>query len=146
MIMKHLRGVSLVLLAGLSAVVTGCGEAPTEHEEEVEVHEVVISEAGTPVVTIEHDDVTGSLAVDAGDETPDYDIAFLDHDGNPVTTGFAADATVEDTGVAIFHSTADFQGHFEGISAGSTTVTVSLVHAADGDSHYDSPAIDLVVN
>lgn len=146
MFTKHARSFSILVFAGFPAIMTGCGEAPTEHEEEVEVHEVVISEAGTPVVTIEHDVVTGSLSVDAGNETPDYAVAFLDHDGNAVTAGFVADAIVQNTGVAIFHSTGDFQGHFEGISVGSTTVTVSLVHAADGDSHYDSPAIALVVN
>ena len=142
----YVRRTPMTLAFTIVALVAGCGDAPTEHEDEVEVHEVVISEAGTPVVTIEHEVVTGSLAVAAGDETPDYDIAFLDHDGNAITTGFAADATVQNTAVAIFHSTADYQGHFEGVSAGSTTVTVSLVHAADGDSHHDSPAIALVVN
>lgn len=146
MVTKYVRSISIVVFAAFPAIMTGCGEAPTEHEEEVEVHEVVISDAGTPVVSIEHDVVTGTLIVNVGEETPDYGIAFLDHDGNAITAGFTAEATVENTGVATFHATADFEGHFEGISAGSTTVTISLVHAADGDSHYDSPAIDLVVN
>lgn len=127
-------------------LVVGCGEAPTANEGNVEVHELIISDAGTPVVTVDHGVVNGSLSVDAGDETPDYDFTFIDHDGNTVTTGFAVDAVVQDDALALFHSTADFEGHFQGIAAGSTTVTVSLIHADDGDSHYDSPAIDLDVN
>jgi len=145
--MTHRPKLSLVTLFGVasSLVAVGCGEAPTE-QEAIEIHELIVSDATGPVVEVDHGAVTGSITVAAGDETPDLTFTFIDHDGNTVTTGFAADAVVQNTGVAIFHSTADFEAHFQGISTGSTTVIISLVHSADGDSHHDSPAIVITVN
>ena len=141
------RSGALVTLMVL-ALAAGCGDGPTEHEE-VHVHGVVISDAGTPVVEVDELIVTGAISVDAGDETPDYDFTFMDHDGDPITAGlsdFSLEVTVDDTSVAIFHSTADFQAHFEGLMVGATTFVVSLVHTADGDDHFTSPEIDLTVN
>jgi len=146
MSVRPIRGSRGLLSVALLVLAVGCGEPPTAHEEEGEVHGVIISHAGMPIVTIDDGVVTGSLAVDVGDETPDYDIAFLDHHGEPITGDFEADATIEDPALALFHSTGAFQAHFMGLSAGSTTVIVSLVHAADRDAHYDSPAIGLDVS
>jgi hypothetical protein len=133
----------------LVTILAGCGDGPTEHDEEVHVHGVVISDAGTPVVTVEDGVITGSITVPASDETPDYDFVFTDHDGDPITSGlsdFSVDGVVDDAGIAIFHATAAFEAHLEGVTAGATTVVISLVHTADGDSHYDSPPIDVDVN
>lgn len=143
----HARPATLVVC--LLTLSVACGEGPTEHDEEVDIHGMVISDAGTPVVTDDDGVVTGSISVDAGEETADYAFTFLDHDGDPVTSGlsdFTVEATVDDVDVAVFHATSDFEAHFEGISVGSTTVVISLVHAADGDDHYTSPPIDVDVS
>jgi hypothetical protein len=132
------------------ALLAACGDGPTEHShDEPEAHGVLIRDGGTTLVTVDDGVVTGSLAVPDGDETPNYDIVFTDHDGDPITSGlaeFEVGATVANTGVAIFHSVSAFQAHFEGIAVGSTTVVIQLIHTADGDSHYDSPAIDVDVS
>jgi len=145
---NHLARKMSVFAMALLAFSVGCGDGPTESEE-VHIHGVVISDAGTPVVEVDELIVTGAITVAAGDETPDYDFTFMDHDGNPVTSGladFSLEVTVDDTSVAIFHSTADFQAHFEGLMAGATTFVVALVHTADGDEHFTSPDIDLTVS
>jgi len=149
MTIPYARYVLPLLVLTLMPFVVSCGDGPLGHEDDVHVHGMIIDDSGTPVVTDDDGFVTGSITLDAGDETPDYTFTFVDHDGDPITSGldaFTLEATVDDTGVAIFHSTADFEAHFQGISAGSTTVVISLVHTADGDEHYVSPAIDVTVN
>lgn len=145
----HVRPLSWMLVPFVTLLVA-CGDGPTEHShDEPEAHGVIILDGGTTLVTVDDGVVTGSLTVPDGGETPNYDIVFTDHDGDPITSGlgeFEANATVANTGVAISHSVSAFQAHFEGIAAGSTTVMIRLVHTADGDSHYDSPAISLEVN
>lgn len=135
-------------------VLAVCGEGPAEPEEhegsEPEVHGVIISLDGQALVTVDDGTVTGSLTVAAGEETADFDIIFTDHDGEPLTgdlSEFFADATVEDTDVAIFHSTGAFTAHIEGISAGSTTIVFHFMHPPGPDAHsnFDTPAIPLAV-
>lgn len=146
--MLALRRWSLLTVAVLA--VTACGaEAITEAEPEPEGLE--LRDGGQLVASVDaNGTVTGSLTVAEGDETNDLTFVFTDADGNPLTIDtaeFFVGATVADEATALFHATAELEGHIQGIQAGSTTVVFHLMHppGANPHAHWSAPAIPITV-
>ncbi len=135
------RGIApFALLVALAAC-----DSPTEADDQhghVAGMEIVNSE-GVLVSVSSTRQVTGELSVQAG---TDIDIAvyYLDRDGDRIslTDDLSLEWEVADPSIAQIDGHDDHQ-HLEGVSAGSTTVTFSLIHGSHSD--YESPAIPIVV-
>ena len=80
---------------------------------------------------------TGDLSVAAGQSTGQIAVAFVDHDGDPVSTGsgYSLEVDVANTAVAAFNPTAPgaFTGALQGKVAGQTTAVFKLMHGGHAD-------------
>lgn len=152
--MTHLSRSVLALTAVLA--LGACDDDPVGSEEE---HEdpvgMVISAGGVDLVTVNGSVVTGTLTVDAGEETAHLDVAFLDEHGDRFTPADADEwlqVIIANPGVAGWDQdeVGEFGGHLQGVSAGTTTAGFDLMHGAVGSASahpdYRSPDIPVVIN
>jgi hypothetical protein len=95
--------------------------------------------------------VTGSFTVAAGQSSGAIGVAFLDDDGDPITPDSDEYLRVEVAGSATASVTQNPGGSFtftlNGLAAGTTTLTLSLMHGTFPSGHpdYVSPTITVVV-
>ncbi len=146
---------SILALTGVLAL-GACDDDPVGNEEEhLEPVGLVISTGGVDLVTVNGATVTGSLSVDAGQETAHLDVEFLDEDGDRFTPDEADEwlrVTIANPAVADFEqdTPGEFGGHLHGESAGTTTAVFDIMHGAVNSSSahpdYTSPAISVVIN
>jgi hypothetical protein len=113
--------------------------------EHAEAEGLILRRAGADLVTVWQGAVTGSLEVAAGGESLPIDVIFLDHDqdeftphGEEYTMGLGVDNSV----VASLTPTGDWQFTLGGVSEGTTSITVSILH----DGHADFTSADIDVN
>ncbi len=147
------RNGAFALLAAVA--VAACDDDPTgpadDHHEPAGVR---VTMGGVTLVTVQGQDVTGSLTVAAGEETAHMSVVFLDDEGDPITTDDEEFLEVEitDETVAEFEqdTPGEFGGHLHGVVAGATTIRFKLMHGQVGSpsahSDYNSPLLPVVVN
>ncbi|MEQ9568739.1 MAG: hypothetical protein RLN75_01000 [Longimicrobiales bacterium] len=148
-------GGSILALTGVLAL-GACDDDPVGNEDEhQEPVGLVISTGGVDLVTVNGATVTGSLSVDAGQETAHLDVAFLDEDGDRFTPEDADEwlrVTIANPAVAEWEQDepGEFGGHLHGESAGTTTAVFDLMHGAVNSSSahpdYTSPPVPVVIN
>lgn len=136
------------LPAALALAACSDTQEPNDHGEPEAVE---IRDGTTVLVTATASAVTGSITVQVGQATPNYDFVFVDGDGDVITfdQDFHLEVSVVDETIAGFHHTSPgaFRGHFDGETAGSTTMDVRLMHGQLGSAHPDwiSTAITITV-
>lgn len=141
--MKKLIGSELMAVAAMVSVLAlaACG-TETENGEHHEPHEVELVMGGNVLATYEVEETSweGSLEVDAGAETGQIEVRFLDDEGDelhfededePVSLG----VKVADEAIVEFVATAPgaFTGKFRGKTEGETGVTIELLHGDHPD-------------
>lgn len=141
--MKKLIGSELVAVAAMVSVLAlaACG-TETENGEHHEPHEVELVMGSDVLATFEVGGTSweGSLEVNAGAETGQIEVRFLDDEGDelhfededePVTLG----VKVADEAIVEFVPSAPgaFTGKFRGKMEGETGVTIELLHGDHAD-------------
>lgn len=150
----RIGGSILALIAVLA--LGACDDDPVGSEDE---HEdpvgMVISAGGVDLVTVNGSVVTGTLTVDAGQETAHLDVEFLDADGDRFTPDDADEwlqVIIQNPAVADWEQDepGEFGGHLRGLTAGTTVAGFDLMHGAVGSASahpdYRSPSIPVVIN
>jgi hypothetical protein len=125
---------------------TACSDDDEEMmEEHAEADGLILRLGGSSIAMVDGAAVTGGIAVPTGGATQAIDIAFLDEDGDEFTPDeeMTLDVTVADTGGATDTQVDLWSFRLNGVSAGSTTLTVTIIH--EGHSDYTSPAIPVTV-
>ncbi|MDE2874989.1 MAG: hypothetical protein OXU69_14660 [Gemmatimonadota bacterium] len=146
--MKKLIGSELAAVAAmvLALGLAACGTEPEEEEEHHEPHEVELVMGSTVLASYEVDETTweGSLEVDAGAETGQIEVRFLDDEGDELhfedeDEPVYLEVDVADAAIAEFVLSAPgaFTGTFRGKTAGQTGVTIKLMHGELGQGHPD---------
>lgn len=143
-------------LALLTALAVGaCDDDPTspgdDHHEPAGVR---VTMNGATLVTVQGQQITGSLTVAEGEETAHMSVVFLDDEGDPISPDDDEFLEVEVTAESVAEFEQDtpgeFGGHLHGVAAGATTIRFRLMHGQVGSpsahSDYDSPLIPVVVN
>ena len=125
--MRSLKAYSILLLTGAMLLTVGCeDETHDDHEEgHTDADGFILEDAaGNEVYREFEGDVTGSVTLAVG-ETLELSVHFLDHEGNEIAHEEGGDH--DDHGMAL---------HVEGVSAGSTSFKLQLMH--DGHADYTS--------
>ena len=146
---------SILAMTGVLAL-GACDDDPVGVDDDhLEPVGLVISAGGVDLVTVNGATVTGSLTVDAGQETAHLDVEFLAENGVRFTPEDADEwlrVTMADPAVAGWEQDVpgEFGGHLHGESAGTTTAVFDLMHGAVGSTtahaDYTSPAIPVVID
>ena len=145
------------LLAGMLLITTGCEDDDHDHDHDEDHTDadgfVLETEGGTEVYREFEGAVTGEVVLSVG-ETLELSVHFLDHEGNEIEhseeegededheDGLAVsenDATIAVVEVEDHEDGEDHHGnalHIEGISAGSTSFKIQLMH--EGHADYTS--------
>jgi len=147
---RALLALAVVLAAGTATTACSDEELLGHTPDEVEPEGLTISIGGQTAVTVQAGQVTGSLTVQAGNETENFTVVFTDHDGQPLDpeeSDFVVEGQSADEATAEFHRIAAFTGHLEGHAAGETTIVFKLMHPPGPDAHsnFDSPPIPVTV-
>ena len=144
--MKKLISSDLATVAAMvsALVLAACGTDPDDEEEHHEPHEVQLVTGGNVLATYEVEETSWEvhfpLAVDAGEETSQIEVRFLDDEGDElhfededeeVTLG----VKVANEAIAEFVQSAPgaFTGKFRGKMEGETGVTIELLHGDHAD-------------
>ena len=146
--MKKLIGSDLAAVAAmvLALALAACGTEPEVEEEHHEPHVVELVMGSTVLATYEVEETTweGSLEVDAGAETGQIEVRFLDDEGDELhfedeDEPVYLEVDVGDEAIAEFVLSApgSFTGTFRGKMAGQTGVTIKLMHGEIGQGHAD---------
>lgn len=138
-------------LLSLFIIVSACSDSTSSSEDEHEDAEGFrLKLSGQTIVEqLPDQDVTGSITVQAGQETALISIFFIDHDGEefqPEDDDDSLGYTFSASGVAEFEQHAEdgkWSFHIHGEAAGTTNLTLRLMH--DDHSDFDSQAITVTV-
>ena len=131
----------------------GCDGNPVDaHDDHAEIEGVSLVASGATLVSVQEAIVSGTITVAAGSETALIQARWLDHDGDEVheedlDAAYTLQVTTADEAVAEIEQHASdgrFRFHVAGVSAGSTTITVKLVHSGHAD--FLTPPIPVIVN
>ena len=152
--LRSLRTYTTLLFTGALLFTTGCeDDAHDDHEEgHTDADGFILEDAaGSEVYREFEGDATGSVTLAVG-ETLELSVHFLDHEGNEIAHEEEGEEDHED-GLAVSENNAsvavveveeheegeDHHGmaiHVQGVSAGSTSFKVQLMH--DGHADYTS--------
>ena len=133
LLLRSLKAYTIFSLTCAMLFVTGCED--DDHDNHDEGHTdadgfILENESGTEVYREFEGAVTGSVALSVGD-TLELSVHFLDHEGNEIEheeeEGDDHDHDEEEHGAAL---------HIIGVSSGSTSFQVQLMH--DGHADYTS--------
>jgi len=146
----------IALIASSVFALGACGDDPVGAEEEhSDPVGLVITLGGVDLVTVNGSTVTGTLTVEAGQETAHLDLEFLDEDGDRFSPTDADEwlrVTIADPTTATWEQDepGEFGGHLQGRSVGVTVVTFDIMHGAlnstAAHADYTSPGIPVVIN
>lgn len=145
------RTAGALILSALLAV-GACDDDDPTGPGNLDVATLAVEAGAETLVEIVGQTATGSLEVDAGNETPALDVVAYDDDDEAMDlTGYALVVEVDDEDVAIFEADATeaFRGVLEGVAAGETTLVIKIVKVIAGGPGtvvYTSPEIDVTVN
>lgn len=132
---------AMVCVLGLAA----CGTEPDE-EEHHEPHEVALVIGSDVLATYEVEETSweGSLEVNAGAETGQIEVRFLDDEGDELhfddeDEPAYLEVDIASAAIAEFVPSAPgaFTGKFRGKMEGQTGVTIKLMHGEVGSGHPD---------
>lgn len=142
------RIVSLLAL-GLAAL-AACADNPVTPEEHFEARGVVLAVGDSTVVTVDSNRVTGGVRLDTASTGRVVTVKFITDEGENAVPGhdeteLSLDVQVADTTIARVVSVDShaWSVRLAGRRAGSTTMTVHLLHGGHDD--FVSVAIPLVV-
>ena len=153
--MRPLKTYTTVLLTGVMLFTIGCeDESHDDHEEgHTDADGFILEDAAGNVVYREFEgDTTGSVTLAVG-ETLELSVHFLDHEGNEIAheeEGEDHEDGLEVSGFDVTVAVVEVEGHeeggdhddhgmalhVEGVSAGSTSFELRLMH--DGHADYTS--------
>ena len=153
--MRPLKTYTTVLLTGAMLFTIGCeDESHDDHEEgHTDADGFILEDAAGNVVYREFEgDTTGSVTLAVG-ETLELSVHFLDHEGNEIAheeEGEDHEDGLEVSGFDVTVAVVEVEGHdeggdhdnhgmalhVEGVSAGSTSFELRLMH--DGHADYTS--------
>jgi len=155
--MRSLKAYSILLLTGAMLFTVGCeDETHDDHEEgHTDADGFILEDAAGSVVYREFEgDTTGSVTLAVG-ETLELSVHFLDHEGNEIAHEEEEEGEDHEDGLVVEGNDAsiavveveeheeggdhDDHGmalHVEGVSAGSTSFELRLMH--DGHADYTS--------
>jgi hypothetical protein len=140
MIRIHFRRAFGALL--LATAVVACDNPADEHTD-IEPTSVSIRLGTTELARATRVDqtvvTTGGITVAAGSQTQELTIVFLNDLGNPVAIGTDYHVRVQPATSSIatwtFTTPGGYLGRVVGVSAGNTTIGVSLFHGPLGEGH-----------
>ncbi len=144
----------LTLLAvAMTVLVIGCTDSPLNLGWDHTYPEgLIVREEGVVRVTVDKDgEVSGSFSVGVGQRTGRLDVVFLDEKGATIVPADDEylEVTVTYPDIAIFEQGTPgvFAGEFRGLKAGQTSVYFKFKQGVvgQGKTHWNSPAIDLMV-
>jgi hypothetical protein len=139
--MTH-RTNTFILLAAAFLLVSGCEtkNPVTDEEGHEEAVGLVITSSGLELVRYENGVVTGSVSVQAGQETPLLTVQFIDeHDGalfQPDEEGHTLGVDIEHADIAEMEQHAEdglWRFHIIGKTAGTTSMEVKIIHEDHAD-------------
>lgn len=141
--MKKLNGSELVAVAAIACALAlaACGTKP-EEEEHHEPHKVELVMGGNVLATYEVEGTSwkGSLEINAGAETGQIEVRFLDDEGDELHFEDEDEAVtlrvkVANEAIVEFVPSAPgaFTGKFRGKMEGETGVTIELLHGDHAD-------------
>ena len=154
--MKKLISSDLAAVAAMvcALALAACG-TELEEEEHAEPHEVELV-IGSQVIAsydVEKHVWEGALEVDAGAETGEIEVRFLDDDGEEIHLDdgdeeFSLQVDVADETIAEFVLSAPgaFTGKFRGKMEGQTGVTIKLLHGTHADPDLETRPLQAKVN
>lgn len=145
--MKNVIGSDLARMAAMvcALALAACGTEPDE-EEHHEPHEVQLVIGSDVLATYEVEETSwdGALEVDAGAETGQIEVRFLDDDGDELhfddeDEPAYLEVDIASAAIAEFVPSAPgaFTGKFRGKMEGQTGVTIKLMHGEVGSGHED---------
>ncbi|MEM6644940.1 MAG: hypothetical protein AAF730_01690 [Bacteroidota bacterium] len=145
------RFLSLFALLFTFTFISACDSTDVEdddHEEHADVEGLMLRANGATLVTVDEGEVSGSISVPLGDETSLIFVQFMNHDGETVTIDdpeFSLGYAIGNTSTIEWeqHEGEDYEFHLKGLSAGTTTLTLELLHGDHAD--FKTPAISVVV-
>ncbi len=131
----------LAILALPALALAACESTAVEEEEEhAEPEGVELVMNGSVVAAYDGDDQswTADIEVDAGEETAQISVRFVDHDGDQVPLEdeeFGLGMVIDDESVATWEQDAsnEYAGRLHGGAEGSTGMTVQLLHGGHPD-------------
>src|ERR1700754_3159143 len=142
--MKNIR-ISLALLcAALSIVLVSCGDNPADSpsEDHIEAFGFVLYNSGEEIVRYQNGVVQGSTEAVADEDTPLFNLRFLDENGNIISTDkLTGDEhrlrwEVSDTSIADVEQHDDdgkWNFHITGKKEGETKIKIMLFHHDHAD-------------
>tara|TARA_A100001011_G_C14037907_1_gene726511 strand:- start:212 stop:730 length:519 start_codon:yes stop_codon:yes gene_type:complete len=158
--MRSLKAYSILLLTGAMLFTIGCEDETADDHDHQEGHTdadgfILKDAAGNEVYREFEGDVTGSVTLAVG-ETLELSVHFLDHEGNEIAHEEEEEGEDHEDGLVVSenevsiaiveveeheegggdHDDHGMALHVEGVSAGSTSFKLQLMH--DGHSDYTS--------
>ncbi|GAB5519800.1 MAG: hypothetical protein RhofKO_20510 [Rhodothermales bacterium] len=145
------RLLSLLTLLFAFTLITACdsNDLDDDHDDHAEVEGLMLRANGQTLVTIDEGEVSGSITVPAGDETALIIVEFMDHDGEEVHVDedpeLSLGYSIADPDMVEWeqHDGEDYEFHLKGLSTGTTTLVLELLHGDHAD--FRTPAITVVV-
>jgi len=139
-------------LLSIFIIVSACSSSSSsdDHDDHEEAEGFRLKLSGQTIVEqLPDQDVTGSITVQAGQETALISIFFIDHDGEEFqpdgvsnTLGYSF-TTAEIAEFEQHEEDGKWSFHIHGEAAGTTTLTLRLMH--DDHSDFDTQAITVTV-
>lgn len=144
---------TLLLTLFISLLLAACGNpAGSDDEEHPHAEGAILLLNGEEVVRYSDGQVTGSLEVDSGEETPLISIYFLDEEGErflPEESGISLNWEEIDTSIAEIQQHDEdgkWSFHLVGVSTGETEVEFHMWHDGEDHSDFFTPGIPITVN
>ena len=140
---KLISSDTAAMAAMVLALALGACDSTTEHEEHAEADgvELVIGNQVVASYEVEDQSWDGELEVDAGAETAQITVRFVDHDGDEISFDEEVylEAEAANESIAEFELSAPgaFTGKLRGKMEGQTGVTFRLMHGEVGRGHPD---------
>lgn len=151
--MYKFRFPSLLLLVAALFTFSACdSNSVDDHEDEhADAEGLVLRASGQQIVEVKEGVVTGSITVQAGDETPLIVVEFRDHDGNEVHTEdlgseFSLGYRFGDSSIAGWeqHEGENWEFHVLGLAEGTTTLELELLHGDHADFRTPTITVEVV--
>lgn len=146
---RNLLKISMLLILIL-LISAGCSKDSTEPDHtHADAEGLTLTLNGVEVVRIEEGAITGGISVSAGTETALISLQFLDHDGDefvPDDEDYSLGYSFANGDIAEWEQHSEdgkYRFHVVGKAAGSTTLTLELLHGDHAD--YQSPPIPITV-